>query len=76
MRILLTLLVALAAAGPNGAQAPKPAADLGVMSFNIRYGTANDGENRWPLRRDFLMDVVRQGNADISRRRCTIKSSK
>jgi endonuclease/exonuclease/phosphatase family metal-dependent hydrolase len=35
------------------------------MSFNIRYGTANDGDNRWPLRREFLMDVVRQDNADV-----------
>ena len=68
MRLLLPLLVALWAAGPTGAQAPAPltpAADLGVMSFNIRYGTANDGENRWPLRRDFLMEVVRQDNADV-----------
>lgn len=68
MRLLLPLLVALWAAGPTGAQAPAPltpAADLGVMSFNIRYGTANDGENRWSLRRDFLMEVVRQDNADV-----------
>jgi len=68
MRILsplLPLLVLLSATAPARAQAPVPAADLGVMSFNIRYGTANDGENRWPLRRDFLMDVVRQDNADV-----------
>jgi endonuclease/exonuclease/phosphatase family metal-dependent hydrolase len=65
MRTLLSLLVCLSAAVATRAQAPAPVADLGVMSFNIRYGTANDGENRWPLRRDFLMDVVRQGNADI-----------
>lgn len=47
------------------AQVPAPAADLGVMSFNIRYGTANDGPNRWPLRRDLLMDVIKQDNADV-----------
>ena len=35
------------------------------MSFNIRYGTANDGENRWALRREFLFDVMRQANADL-----------
>lgn len=66
MRITSWLLVwtlSAVAAGPQSA--PTPAADLAVMSFNIRYGTANDGENRWPLRRDFLMDVVRQDNADI-----------
>jgi len=68
MRILsalLPLLVVLSASVPTRAQAPAAAADLAVMSFNIRYGTANDGENRWPLRRDFLMDVVRQDNADV-----------
>jgi endonuclease/exonuclease/phosphatase family metal-dependent hydrolase len=68
MRILsafLPLLVVLLATVPTRAQAPVPTADLGVMSFNIRYGTANDGDNRWPLRRDFLMDVVRQDNADV-----------
>jgi endonuclease/exonuclease/phosphatase family metal-dependent hydrolase len=59
---LLTWVVAVAA---TGAQAPAPSADLGVMSFNIRYGTANDGDNRWPLRREFLIDVMRQDNADV-----------
>lgn len=29
-----------------------------VMSFNIRYGTANDGENRWDLRREFVVDTI------------------
>ena len=65
MRSLLPLLVLFSATVSTDAQAPAPAADVGVMSFNIRYGTANDGENRWPLRRDFLMDVVRQDNADV-----------
>ena len=35
------------------------------MSFNIRYGTANDGEDRWELRRDLLFGVVRDANADL-----------
>ena len=35
------------------------------MSFNIRYGTANDGENRWELRREMLFDVVREAKADL-----------
>ena len=29
------------------------------MTFNIRYGTANDGENHWDKRKDFLVDVIR-----------------
>jgi endonuclease/exonuclease/phosphatase family metal-dependent hydrolase len=65
-RIALSLLAWVVTTTSAHAQsAPLPTADLSVMSFNIRYGTANDGENRWPLRRDFLMDVVRQDNADV-----------
>ena len=29
------------------------------MTFNIRYGTAPDGDNAWPLRRDLLLGVIR-----------------
>jgi len=49
-------------AGTEQAQQPAP---LSVMSFNIRYGTANDGENHWARRRDFLFDVVRDLKADV-----------
>jgi endonuclease/exonuclease/phosphatase family metal-dependent hydrolase len=30
------------------------------MSFNIRYGTASDGDNAWPLRRDMVVRVIRE----------------
>jgi endonuclease/exonuclease/phosphatase family metal-dependent hydrolase len=33
-------------------------ASLRVMSFNIRYGAAQDGENRWDLRKERLKDTV------------------
>lgn len=36
-----------------------------VMSFNIRYGTANDGENRWDLRRDFVIDTIEAFDPDL-----------
>jgi len=38
---------------------------LTVMSFNIRYGTAQDGDNQWSARRDMLFDLVRAQNADV-----------
>jgi len=47
------------------AAAVQERAPLTAMSFNIRYGTANDGENRWPLRHDFLVDVMREQAADV-----------
>jgi endonuclease/exonuclease/phosphatase family metal-dependent hydrolase len=59
--VLAALCLCLGAVALHAAQ-PEP---LDVMSFNIRYGTANDGENRWPLRREMLFDVVREQNADI-----------
>lgn len=46
-------------------QQPPAAEPLTVMSFNIRYGTANDGEDHWKLRREFLFDVVREAAADL-----------
>ena len=38
------------------------------MSFNIRYGTAKDGENHWTARREMLFDVVREQDANLERR--------
>jgi len=39
--------------------------ELRVMSFNIRYGAANDGENRWENRRKMVFDVFRNHRPDI-----------
>jgi len=35
------------------------------MTFNIRYGTADDGENSWQYRREFVFDVIREAAPDI-----------
>ena len=39
--------------------------ELRIMSFNIRYGTANDGENHWKNRKEMVFDVLRDHNPDI-----------
>ncbi|MDF1800889.1 MAG: endonuclease/exonuclease/phosphatase family protein [Planctomycetota bacterium] len=31
---------------------------LSVMSFNVRYGTANDGDDRWEEREQHVLDVI------------------
>ncbi len=31
--------------------------EVKVMSFNIRYGSARDGENRWGSRRNLVFDT-------------------
>ena len=53
---------------PLLSQAPAsqaPREPLTVMSFNIRYGTANDGENHWKNRREMLFDLLKEQNADL-----------
>ncbi len=47
------------------ATAAVPREPLTVMSFNIRYGTAKDGENEWSARRDMLFEVIRSGRPDL-----------
>ena len=39
--------------------------ELAVMSFNIRYGTANDGDNRWENRRELVCDLIRKYDCDV-----------
>jgi endonuclease/exonuclease/phosphatase family metal-dependent hydrolase len=56
------LAVVTAVLAPTLAVAAEP---MTVMTFNIRYGTAPDGDNHWTLRRTFLFDVVREQSADI-----------
>lgn len=36
-----------------------------VMTYNIRYGNANDGENHWNLRKDFLQGQIAFYKPDI-----------
>jgi endonuclease/exonuclease/phosphatase family metal-dependent hydrolase len=61
-RIILVLAcLAVPVTAPSAAQDTP----LTVMSFNIRYGTARDGDNSWPLRRELLFEVVRQQDADV-----------
>ena len=62
--VFFSLLLSLAIAQ---APAPQPAqtAPLTVMSFNIRYGTANDGDNHWLKRREHLFALLREQQADV-----------
>ena len=57
MRAIIAALVALLAS------APEP--ELAVMSFNIRYGTARDGDNAWEHRRELLLATIAAENPDV-----------
>lgn len=39
--------------------------ELRVMSFNIRCGDADDGENRWEKRREMVFSVIRDYQPDL-----------
>lgn len=64
------LALTFLAAGLSSARLPQAApptsnAPLRVMSFNLRYGTANDGPDRWEVRKDRLMSVLKKHHPDI-----------
>lgn len=45
-----------------------PASEGGVyrvMTFNIRYGTANDGPNSWEYRKDIVFDLLAEYAGDV-----------
>jgi endonuclease/exonuclease/phosphatase family metal-dependent hydrolase len=56
------VLLATAAALCVAADAPAP---VRVMSFNVRYGTARDGDNHWDKRKDFLAGRVTAFDPDL-----------
>lgn len=44
---------------------PLLAADLRVMTFNVRYPNPNDGADYWEKRKDLLVDTVRRHRPDV-----------
>ncbi len=44
---------------------PALAAEFSVMSFNIRFGTANDGENAWPHRKELVVEAIAHYSPDL-----------
>ena len=60
-----TLLVTMFLLGLAGPAAAADAPPVRVMSFNIRYGTANDGDNHWDKRKAFLAETVAAYDPDL-----------
>ena len=65
-RVFLSLVVLLSLSwGGRARAAGADSLELRVMSFNIRYGSAGDGENHWPNRREMVFDVIRKQKSDV-----------
>ncbi len=60
----LIVWIALISCAPARTPAGDPTA-IEVMTFNIRYGTAEDGANSWPFRRDLVFGVIRDHQPDL-----------
>lgn len=61
--VLAVALVTMAVVPTTAlAQVSQP---LRVMTFNVRYGTAQDGEDHWDKRKDFLVETIKQFNPDL-----------
>ncbi len=63
--ILLVALWAVNATPSLRAADPASASGIKVMSYNIRFGTAKDGENHWDRRKDFLAETIKAADPDL-----------
>lgn len=66
--ILLKVILLAGAIMAQGLITQVGAADdeaVRVMTFNIRYGTAPDGENSWSHRKEMVLDVLRTNKPEI-----------
>ena len=71
---LLTMpLAGQEADAPAAANVTTSGEAVRVMSFNIRYGTAKDGDNHWDHRREFLLETIRGFNPDLLGTQETLK---
>lgn len=58
LALLVSFFCCRSAAGAEGLE-------VRIMTFNIRYGSANDGQNQWKNRRDMVFDVIRKQKSDV-----------
>ena len=63
-RFALSLVFVCFMTCPSPAQSENDGT-LRVMSFNVRLGSANDGEHRWDLRKELLVETIRGFDPDL-----------
>ncbi len=59
---VIVLLFSCSIVGHIEAQSDK---ELKVMTFNIRYGTADDGDNSWQFRKENVVKTINNFNPDL-----------
>ncbi len=59
VKYLLTLLIVSTLANCASHQ------DISIMTYNVRYGLADDGENSWDYRKEFLASQINYNNPDF-----------
>ncbi len=64
VRYPLVLLIA-ATCLPLAAEETLPEETVRVMSFNVRYGSANDGDNHWDNRKHNLVTTIAEFDPDL-----------
>jgi endonuclease/exonuclease/phosphatase family metal-dependent hydrolase len=65
MRTVVALLVCCLALVDLAGAADALPAPIRVMTFNLRYGTADDGQNSWERRRELVAAVIEDFAPDI-----------
>jgi endonuclease/exonuclease/phosphatase family metal-dependent hydrolase len=63
--VFIQAALALLCLGVEAAPVVEEPLALTVMSFNVRYGTAADGENAWPNRRELLVETIKAQDPDV-----------
>jgi endonuclease/exonuclease/phosphatase family metal-dependent hydrolase len=61
--LLSVVACVIAVAAPAAGQDPNEG--IRLMTFNIRYGAADDGPNSWPNRRELVADLIRREAPDV-----------
>jgi len=65
LALLLILVLGMQTYASGKSEQGSSPSDLNVMTFNIRYGNADDKENSWPNRREMVFGVLREQAPDV-----------
>lgn len=63
--VIIALLISFTQVYNQNSPVKRSAGKIKVLTFNMRYGTADDGENRWEKRKDLFIETLKEEKADI-----------